>query len=152
MKSHWLSLDRYRALVATAHRPELEQSSLRVLIAGIVMVYLFWYASRDGAVSPSEGVVLYVSIFFFVFSLALMLRVLMTARPSIPRRYLGMVADNAVTSFCLMQMGEGGAVVIGVYLFITFGNGFRYGLEYVLISSDHQQLMRKSLQTLALMH
>jgi hypothetical protein len=31
-------------------------------------------------------------------------------------------------------------------------NGFRYGLEYVLISSDHQQLMRKSLQTLALMH
>ena len=90
MKSHWLSLDRYRALVATAHRPELEQSSLRVLIAGIVMVYLFWYASRDGAVSPSEGVVLHVSIFFFVFSLALMLRVLMTARPSIARRYLGM--------------------------------------------------------------
>ena len=31
-------------------------------------------------------------------------------------------------------------------------NGFRYGLEYVLISSDHQQLMRKSLHTLALMH
>lgn len=31
-------------------------------------------------------------------------------------------------------------------------NGFRYGLEYVLISSDHQQLLRKSLQTLALMH
>jgi two-component system sensor histidine kinase RpfC len=131
MKSHWLSLDRYRALVATAHRPELEQSSLRVLIAGIVMVYLFWYASRDGAVSPSEGVVLQVSILFFAFSLALMLRVLMTARPSVPRRYLGMVADNAVTSFCLMQMGEGGAVVIGVYLFITFGNGFRYGRRYL---------------------
>ena len=131
MKSHWLSIDRYRALVATAHRPELEQSSLRVLIAGIVMVYLFWYAFRDGAVTPSEGVVLDVSIGFFVFSLALMLRVLMTARPSIPRRYLGMVADNAVTSFCLMQMGEGGAVVIGVYLFITFGNGFRYGRRYL---------------------
>ena len=42
-----------------------------------------------------------------------------------------MVADNAVTSFCLMQMGEGGAVVIGVYLFITFGNGFRYGRRYL---------------------
>ena len=26
-------------------------------------------------------------------------------------------------------MGEGGAVVIGVYLFITFGNGFRYGRD-----------------------
>jgi hypothetical protein len=31
-------------------------------------------------------------------------------------------------------------------------NGFRYGLEYVLISEAHQQLMRKALQTLALMH
>jgi hypothetical protein len=31
-------------------------------------------------------------------------------------------------------------------------NGFRYGLEYVLITQDHQQLLRKSLQTLALMH
>lgn len=31
-------------------------------------------------------------------------------------------------------------------------NGFRYGLEYVLISEDHQQLLRKSLHALALMH
>jgi two-component system sensor histidine kinase RpfC len=114
-----------------AHRPELEQTSLRVVIAGIVMVYLFWYAFRDGAVSQNEQMVLFVSVLFFAFGLVLMLRVLLTARPSVGRRYLGMVADNAVTSFCLMQMGEGGAVVIGVYLFITFGNGFRYGRRYL---------------------
>ena len=120
-----------RDLISTAHRPELEQTSLRVLIAGIVMVYLFWYASRDGAVSQSEQMVLFVSVLFFAFGLVLMMRVLLTARPSVGRRYLGMVADNAVTSFCLMQMGEGGAVVIGVYLFITFGNGFRYGRRYL---------------------
>jgi len=120
-----------RDLISMAHRPELEQTSLRVLIAGIVMVYLFWYASRDGAVTQSEQTVLFVSVLFFAFGLVLMLRVLMTARPSVGRRYLGMVADNAVTSFCLMQMGEGGAVVIGVYLFITFGNGFRYGRRYL---------------------
>jgi two-component system, sensor histidine kinase RpfC len=122
---------RYRSSIALAHRPELEQTSLRVLIAGIVMVYLFWYSVADGLVSPSEQVVLQVSVLFFGFSLALMARVLATGRPSVPRRYLGMVADNAVTSFCLMQMGEGGAVVIGVYLFITFGNGFRYGRRYL---------------------
>src|SRR6476659_7191173 len=131
VKKTWWSLDRYRDLISMAHRPELEQTSLRVLIAGIVMVYLFWYASRDGAVSQSEQMVLFVSVLFFAFGLALMMRVLLTARPSVGRRYLGMVADNAVTSFCLMQMGEGGAVVIGVYLFITFGNGFRYGRRYL---------------------
>jgi len=31
-------------------------------------------------------------------------------------------------------------------------NGFRYGLEYVLISPDHKELLMKSLRTLALMH
>ena len=131
MRPRWLMADTYRGLIATAHRPELEQSSLRVLIAGIVMVYLFWYALRDGAITPGESAVLQVSVFFFLFGLALMLRVLWTARPSVARRYLGMVADNAVTTYCLMQMGEGGAVVIGVYLFITFGNGFRYGRRYL---------------------
>jgi two-component system sensor histidine kinase RpfC len=125
------SPNRLQHLISTAHRPELEQTSLRVLIAGIVMIYLFWYAFRDGAISSNEELVLQVSVWFFVFGLALMLRVLVTARPSVPRRYLGMVADNAVTTFCLMQMGEGGAVVIGVYLFITFGNGFRYGRRYL---------------------
>ena len=125
------SVDLYRSLVKQAHRPELEQTSLRVLIAGIVLVYLFWYSCRDGAISGSESVVLQVAVWFFIFGLALMLRVLFTRRPSVARRYLGMVADNGVTTFCLMQMGEGGAVVIGVYLFITFGNGFRYGRQYL---------------------
>jgi hypothetical protein len=31
-------------------------------------------------------------------------------------------------------------------------NGFRYGLEYVLISEDHREQLRKSLKALALMH
>lgn len=31
-------------------------------------------------------------------------------------------------------------------------NGFRYGLEYVLISDEHRELLSKSLKTLSLMH
>jgi hypothetical protein len=31
-------------------------------------------------------------------------------------------------------------------------NGFRYGLEYMLISEEHKELLRRSLHTLALMH
>jgi hypothetical protein len=31
-------------------------------------------------------------------------------------------------------------------------NGFRYGLEYMLISDENRELLRKSLHTLALMH
>jgi hypothetical protein len=31
-------------------------------------------------------------------------------------------------------------------------NGFRYGLEYMLISDDHREALKKSLSALALMH
>lgn len=31
-------------------------------------------------------------------------------------------------------------------------NGFRYGLEHMLISDENRELLRKSLSTLALMH
>ena len=112
-------------------RPELEQCLLRVAIAFIVMVYLFWYTLRDTSITGSEAQVLAVSVAFFVFGVILAVRVMLHEGVSIPRRYLGMVADDAVTTYCLMNMGEGGAVVIGVYLFITFGNGFRYGRRYL---------------------
>lgn len=112
-------------------RPELGQSLLRVAIGGMVMVYLFWYALRDGAIGPQEYAVLCVSVGFFLFALALTAVILVVRGVSMVRRYLGMIADNAVTTYCLYQMGEGGAVIIGVYLFITFGNGLRYGRRFL---------------------
>src|SRR5436189_331966 len=103
-------------------RPELEQALLRVLIAFIVMVYLFLYALRQPTLSTNEIQVLIVAVGFFLFGVALALRVVIRNGISVTRRYVAMVVDNAVTTYCLMNMGEGGAVVIGVYLFITFGN------------------------------
>ena len=38
-----------------ARRPELEQALLRVVIAFIVMVYLFWYTLRDLPVTTTEA-------------------------------------------------------------------------------------------------
>jgi two-component system sensor histidine kinase RpfC len=42
-----------------------------------------------------------------------------------------MIGDNAVTTYFLTNMGEDGAVILFVYLFITFGNGFRFGRRYL---------------------
>jgi two-component system sensor histidine kinase RpfC len=116
---------------ARAQRPELEQSLLRVAIGGLVLVYLAFSVYRDSHVTQDEAQVLWVAIGFFAFSVLLTLQVLTSGGVSIARRYLGMIADNAVTSYCLIQTGEPGAVIIGVYLFITFGNGFRYGRSYL---------------------
>ena len=104
---------------------------MRVALAAIVFVYLFWYSLRDGIIKQSEGQVLAVSGMFLLFSGILALGILVAGKSSVYRRFLGMIVDNVVTTYCLILMGEGGAVVLGVYLFITFGNGFRYGRFYL---------------------
>jgi two-component system sensor histidine kinase RpfC len=127
----FLSRFGFSQFVAVAQRPELEQALLRVGIGGLVLVYLAAHVYRDGQVTGDEGQVLWVAIGFFLFSIALTAQILTSQSVSVARRFLGMVADNGVTSYCLIQTGEPGAVIIGVYLFITFGNGFRYGRTYL---------------------
>ena len=119
------------AMLARAQRPELEQSLLRVAIGGLVLIYLIFNGYRDGKITDEEATVLWVATGFFMFSIALTAQILTSHSVSVARRFLGMIADNGVTSYCLIQTGEPGAVIIGVYLFITFGNGFRYGRAYL---------------------
>lgn len=127
----WLSRDGLKEMLSAARGPELEQSLIRVGIGGVFLAYLAWYVLRNSEVPREEADVLPVAIGFFVFSVALTLRILEAPDVSVARRFLGMIADNVVTTFCLIRMAEGGAVVLGVYLFITFGNGFRFGRFYL---------------------
>jgi len=73
---------------------------------------------------------------FVGFSLALWLRVLSSPPPSVVRRLLGILADNAGTTYFMLHMGEGGALVVGIYMFVAFGNGYRYGRLYLHISQS----------------
>ena len=131
----WTTREGFRSLVEQTDRQELNQAKLRVGIGSAVLAYLAWYVVHDGqAPAPqSHTEVLIVALTFFAFSCLLVLRVLVAGAPSIRRRFLGMIVDNAVTTYCLIRLGEGGAVIIGVYLFITFGNGFRYGRLYLYV-------------------
>src|SRR4051812_49446500 len=98
-------------------RAEFEQTILRMAIGGIVLIYLLVYTLKDGSTTSQELEVDLVALAFFLFSAALVIRTVASAQRSVLRRVIGMVADNAVTSYCLIRMGEGGAVVLGVYLF-----------------------------------
>jgi two-component system sensor histidine kinase RpfC len=123
-----------KPFVDAAPRAELEQSMLRGVIGGAVLAYLLVYTSRDGIIDGAEREVLAVAVGLFLFSIAITAHVVFVGRDSVARRIFGMVVDNGVTSYCLMNMGEGGAVVLGIYLFVAFGNGFRYGRNYLHVS------------------
>ena len=117
----------WRARLAGAQRPELEQGVLRVLLVGLVYLYVLWTVNRDGRIDRHDAEFILVGAGFVVLGVALLLRVLFVGGPSPARRFVGMVADNGATTYCLIQMDEGGAFVLGVYLFVAFGNGFRFG-------------------------
>lgn len=123
----WLGLDRVKAVFAAAPRLELEQAVVRVAIVGLILGYLLW-AMRGGSV---ELEVLAVTTSFLAFSVLLTLVILAVPHDSVARRFVGMIGDNAVATYFLYQMGEGGAVILFVYLFITIGNGFRFGNLYL---------------------
>jgi len=104
---------------------------MRVVIVGVILAYLFWYVLRDGVIEPAEYEFLAVTGGFFAFSALLTLLIIAAPHVSVPRRFIGMAADNAVATYFLSQMGEGGAIILFVYLFLTFGNGFRFGRLYL---------------------
>lgn len=130
----WLTRVRLMATVPAPPRVEFEQARLRLVVAALMVVYVVWYVTLDGDVTGSESLTLSFACAFLLFAAALSLRILAAPQASVARRILGIVIDNVVASYCLILMGEGGAVVLGTYLVVTLGNGFRYGRLYLHIS------------------
>src|SRR5690349_7268575 len=120
-------------LQARVDAPELEQAVLRVALSSVVLAVFWGYVGREAVLSARESQVLTATVAFVVLSLALLARIVHHGGTSVIRRYLGIVVDNAGITFFMAMMGEAGAVMFGLYLFIIFGNGFRYGRVYLHI-------------------
>lgn len=118
-------------LRARVDSPELEQAVLRIALSSVVLAVFWGYVGRDQALSDRESQVLTATVAFVVLSLALLARIIQHGGKSVLRRYLGIVLDNAGITYFMAMMGEAGAVMFGLYLFIIFGNGFRYGRTYL---------------------
>ena len=71
---------------------------------------------------------------FFLFAMVLAAFVIKAKGDSKVRRLFGIFVDNAGNTVYLLIAGESGAFVFGIYLFVTFGNGFRFGQFYLRVS------------------
>jgi two-component system sensor histidine kinase RpfC len=129
------ALDRARAakkvLYGRSDPPELEQGFIRLGFGLVVLVSFLWYVDKDGQIDGVEAPVLLATIAYFLASLVILGRIIWTGGVSVVRRYAAMVIDNAGITYFMAMMGETGAVMFGLYLFIIFGNGFRYGRVYL---------------------
>ena len=127
-----------RALLRTRERlrrcpdTEPEQAIVRVCIGVLVLTYLygggvFAHASPD----PLSAMHRIVGLAFLASSVAVLAAVIAWPFRSVLRRALGMAVDIGFTTYALAWTGAAGAPLFVVYLWVTFGNGFRYGNRYM---------------------
>lgn len=101
---------------------EHEMSFNRLGFAAIIVVVLL---GRGGIEARSA---LSIMAVYFVLGFAVLTHILVYPRASPTRRLLALVLDTSFLSWQLHVGGETVASFFPIYLWITFGNGFRFGL------------------------
>lgn len=109
---------------------EHEQSLVRLVIGLLVFAYLYSPAYSPQPSAADLQVRTAITL-FMVFSVLLFLAILVRPGVSPLRRYLGMFADLGTTSVIMGLGGESATPLIAVYLWVTMGNGFRFGRRYL---------------------
>jgi len=122
-------------MMTLAPRLELEQAGLRLAIGTVVLVALMWQLLNQPDPSTDLSHMVWFLAGFVTFAVAIILWTLAGPQISPTRRILGIVADNATITYFMFLMGEAGALLVGMYLFVAFGNAFRYGHLYSSISN-----------------
>lgn len=131
---HWFANSAWATTFKKAPRSELEQALLRVAIPAVVIFYIGVDAFVGDPLTAIERRALWFAAGFFLFAIVLAGFVINAKGDSKIRRLFGIFVDNAGNTVFLLIAGEAGAFVFGIYLFVTFGNGFRFGQFYLRVS------------------
>lgn len=122
----------YKEAQSHCDKLELEQGLTRLAIGTFFTIYLLIsFANNPHNITNSEIAGFYCLIVFEVFAAVLFLVISKAKTPSRNRRLLGNWLDVVGTSVFLSLAGDIAVVLIGVYLWVTFGNGFRFGIKYL---------------------
>jgi two-component system, sensor histidine kinase RpfC len=120
-----------------ANRPdsEHEQAVIRLIIILLVLAYLLFSFRRDGRFDSTELHILFIGFLFVAFSILILAGIAANPGKSPFRRLVGMIADICTTSYGMYINGELSAPFYIILLWVTFGNGFRYGRKYLFASA-----------------
>ncbi len=110
---------------------ELEQAATRLAIASFFTLYVITSFLINKSIDQGELTGFFCLIIFEIFALALFFLISRSKGPSRNRRLLGNWLDVVGTTVFLSLAGDIAVVLIGVYLWVTFGNGFRFGKKYL---------------------
>ncbi len=128
----WFKL---RSRLQNREDSEHEQALIRLAIITGIFIYFFSIIPED--LENAEDWIMGTAILSgcFLLSAGIFVAILVNPAVSVVRRILGIVLDISAFSFALSVTGELFAPWYGVYLWVTLGNGFRYGEKYLYLSA-----------------
>ncbi len=113
---------------------ELEQGATRLAIGTFFTLYLLISFAINKNIDYGELIGFYCLLVFELCAVVLFYVISQANGPSRNRRLLGNWLDVVGTTVFLSLAGDIAVVLIGVYLWVTFGNGFRFGKKYLFHS------------------
>ena len=120
-------LDKIKKRLENREDSEHLQCAVRLIMGVLWLTYVLWLNSntlQHPAVIASALVFLSspVITFFWILSYPKILPI---------RRFSNMLIDVSLISYAFIYLGEAGVPVMGAYIFISLGYGFRYGNKYL---------------------
>ncbi|MDO9217400.1 MAG: histidine kinase dimerization/phospho-acceptor domain-containing protein, partial [Lacisediminimonas sp.] len=122
----------FLARLARRTDSEHEQAAIRVAI-GVLLLLYYWLATLHGGNlfrAPNFAVL----GLLFIVTIALFLHVLARPEQTPWRRVAGIVLDASAITYFFFASDESAVPMYALYLWIIFGNGFRYGRRYLFLA------------------
>lgn len=116
-------------------RPDSEhaQNLIRIAITALFIIYLGWrYLETDGDTLLATWLIL---AFELTVSAGLLVGILIQPGVSHVRRVIGMLTDYSCMGIIMTIQGEPAASLYAVCLWVTIGNGMRYGSTYLRVAT-----------------
>ena len=127
------ALARLRRRLARQWDDEHEQALLRIVIVGLVLAGMAGFHGTPSEWSDGNRHIVLVLSCFLLLATAIFAAVCAAPGRNVGRRLVGMLADVGGCTWYMWVAGEYGFIVIGIFLFVTFGNGFRFGRRYLFV-------------------
>ncbi|WP_437881544.1 ATP-binding response regulator [Pseudomonas sp. LRF_L74] len=115
--------------------PERGQAWVRLLVSGTAMIYVLAVFFSANATEETTRLILYFIPVFMIVSLLLLGDVIQRPGVKPARRLFAMLLDYFSITLSMYLGGEAMLPVYGAVLWVTVGNGVRYGSFYLAIAT-----------------
>ena len=116
-----------RERFATRRDSEHEQAMIRLAAGSVLTAYAFTAVERDFGFWLSLGL-------FHLVAWGILCGIILRPGVSPFRRVAGTAIDSTTVAYFMCQSGFGALPLFLIFLWTTFGNGFRYGGRYLLMA------------------